>query len=294
MTGLAIDFYGARPNPQAVKTAGYTAVLFYLRNPADPHAYINAGLGVGTIFEYLADESLQGAAKGTADGRLAAQQMTALGQPAGTVHMVNLADFAPTPTQLPAIRAYWLAYLAETSAWRVLPYGTGWLLQALDTLGWQNAMNDNGMVGSAVVPQAVLYQRVIPTLHIAGTAAGEYDEDVILQPLPWWGSPQPSAPVVSATTRPAILLGDNVQKIDIPGGVRLDAAGWTCVDVPLPAGMSHENVVCARMDCASAFDPQSWQWCQAEPDFNQPTAGHVRMVFKGSPGQFFTGRIVVA
>lgn len=103
-----------------------------------------------------------------------------------------------------------------------------------------------------------------------------------------------AAPKPGTATRPPILLGDNVQKIDIPGGVRLDAAGWTCVDVPLPAGMNHDNVVCARMDCASAFDPQSWQWCQAEPDFNQPTAGHVRMVFKGSPGQFFTGRIVVA
>jgi peptidoglycan hydrolase-like protein with peptidoglycan-binding domain len=178
------------------------AALHYLRNlTADRVAALHAaGLGVGTIFETLADESLGGAAVGAADGQTAAAQMRALGQPAGTVHAVNLADFAPTADQLPAIVAYWAAYRAATAAWQVIPYGTGWLAQAAHLAEWQNAMDNNGVPGSLVAAGAVLYQRVQPTLSIPGA---DYDEDVILAPLNWWAAtPDPPPPPAPAPVPP--------------------------------------------------------------------------------------------
>lgn len=224
---LAFDALSTTIDPAAAKAAGYEAFLGYTRvlTPAICQKYLAVGMGVGTIFEYQANESLQGAAKGTADGKLAAQQLTALGQPAGTVHVVNLADFAPTQSELPAVEAYWKAYTAETAAWHVIPYGTGWLLQAMAQLGWQNAMNDNGVPGSTVVTNAVVYQRTQPTRTIAGTSPGSYDEDIILETLPWWGlnTPQPTPggpPVVNVNAPPAGPV------CYLPGGTTDDY--WIC------------------------------------------------------------------
>jgi len=211
MTGLAFDALSTSIDPAAAKQAGYEAFLGYTRVlTADVcQRYINAGLGVATIFEYQADESLQGSAKGTADGQLAAQQLTALGQEHGTLHVVNLADFAPTPSQLPTIVAYWQAYVAQTSAWHVIPYGPRWLLDAMGVKGWQNAMDDNGEAGDVVSANAVVYQRVTPTRTIAGTTAHTYDEDVVLADLPWWGLtiPVPPAPFIAKETHMFVAAG---------------------------------------------------------------------------------------
>lgn len=208
---LGIDFYGARPNPQAIKDADYEIVLRYLRNltAAEAESYLAVGLGLVTIFETSAQASLGGAAAGQHDGATAAAQMRALNQPAGTLSTVNLSDFVPVPAQLPAIEAYWQAYESETSEWLILPYGTGWLGEQMNHSEWENAENDNGVLGSTVVPQAVIYQRITPTKpQIAGTKPGDYDEDAFFALLPIWGI---KAPVPTPTATKEELTVSTVQ-----------------------------------------------------------------------------------
>lgn len=220
MTELAVDFLDTSIDPSAVKAAGYAGVLMYTRvlTAAICEKYLAAGLGVATIFEYAADESLQGAAKGTSDGQMAARQLRAVGQPPGTLHTVNLADFAPAVAELPNIVAYWDAYLAETSAWHVLPYGTGWLAQAAHLPEWQNAMNDNGVAGSLVAAQAVIYQRTSPTRVIAGVSPSSFDEDVILSAVPWWTSQPVHAATPTAADPPTTTTAKERNMILINDG----------------------------------------------------------------------------
>lgn len=190
MPDLAIDALSTTISPGAIKAAGYIGVLNYLRNVTRDvvDGYHAVGLGFGSIFETEASESLGGAAAGIRDGQTAYAQMIALGQPRGTLHVVNLGDFAPIPSEVPVIRDYWTAYVQQVNAWSVIPYGTGWLLQQLALYGWQNAMDNNGFSGSMVVPEAVLYQRVRPTRSIPNAS---YDEDVVISPLHWWVSSVP-------------------------------------------------------------------------------------------------------
>ena len=210
---LAVDMLSTTIDPAAIKAAGYVAVLRYLKNltPEEAHGYLAHGLGIGTIFESAATESLGGAAAGAQDGAVAAAMMRSLGQPAGTVHVVNLSDFAPTPADLPAITAYWHAYTAQTRQWQVIPYATGWLLHATGFLGWQNAMDDEGVPGSRVSSRAVIYQRVAPTKRIAGS----YDEDVILSDaLRWWGITAPT-PANPTPEEPVDLTPAQIQAIAV-------------------------------------------------------------------------------
>ena len=216
MPPLACDFL-YQPAPAAtIKAAGYDAVLTYLRvlTKTQVAAYHAAGLGVGTIFETLATEALGGAAKGAADGALVRSQCQALGQPPGTVVWFNVADFQPTPTQIPALAAYLRSFEQALGDYGCGPYATSYVMDALAhtsrQLWWQNAENDNGVPGNIVNSSAVLYQRVTPTLTIPGASPGSWDEDVVVNTatIPWWGptsKPATSPPATStpATTQPS-------------------------------------------------------------------------------------------
>lgn len=191
---LAIDFDGARPSPQAVQSSGHVAVLRYLRDlgPIEARTYLDAGLGIGLIFEYAADRALSGGAGGQSDGKLAAGQAISMGAPKGTICFLNVGDFVATPQQIPAIVAYYNEFFtAAGGLFTPGGYGTRFIIDSLAAAGcqgiwWQNAMNDNGVTGDIVSIHAGLYQRVIPTVGIAGVAAGDVDEDVVLAPIPWW------------------------------------------------------------------------------------------------------------
>lgn len=70
-----------------------------------------------------------------------------------------------------------------------------------------------------------------------------------------------------------------------------DAAGWYAFNVGLPAGKTNADIVSIVCDAASAFDPQSWHFCSAQPDFK--TLGQI--VFKSvAPNDTFTARVYVA
>lgn len=212
---LAIDFDGARPSPQAVLSSGHVAVLRYLRDlgKLEAASYLDAGLGIGLIFEYAADRALSGAAGGWADGRLAAGQAAALGVPPGTICFLNVGDFVATADQIPFIAGYYNAFFDNVGpAFAPGGYGTRFIIDALAASGckgiwWQNAMNDAGVTGDVVSIHAGLYQRVVPTVGIAGVAAGDVDEDVVLAPIPWWTATGVADPPPNpATDRPANLV----------------------------------------------------------------------------------------
>lgn len=123
--------------------------------------------------------------------------------------------------------------------------------------------------------------------------AGPYDRS-ILSPsfltLPGTARPVPDHPGPAPIT-----LGDNVDSIPIQA--TLDPNGWTAIGVPLPAGKTKDNIVSIVMDGRSPYDgtpTDPWETATAVPDFalNQP--GNARIVVKGSPGKFYTGRVFVA
>lgn len=221
MTTLAIDAISTTIPPAAIKQAGYVAVLQYLRvliPPAPPviPGYLAAGLGVGTIFETAAAESTLGAAQGQRDGQTAATQAQSIGQPPGTILFVNVGDFAATPAEIPAINAYWGAFKQAASLYRVGGYATSYIINQLGptdpgALWWQNAMNDNGVPGNIVNPRTSLYQRVSPTLIIPGQT-GQYDENVIISPLPWWGLALPPLPEGKAMLPCAVIADQSTSQ----------------------------------------------------------------------------------
>lgn len=111
-----IDYAWGRPDPGAVKRAGYAFVLRYLATGgpitmgkviglAERQALHAAGLGVGLVWETYANRPLEGAPAGTADGQAARSLARDLGFPDG-FPIFGSVDFDPPPTQYPTIAAY--------------------------------------------------------------------------------------------------------------------------------------------------------------------------------------------
>ncbi len=235
---LACDFLYEPASPAAIKAAGYETVLTYLRvlTKTRVAAYHAVGLNVGPIFETLATEALGGAAKGAADGALVRSQCQALGQPAGSAVWFNVSDFQPTATQIAALSAYLEAFETALGDYAYGPYGTSYVINTLAhtsrQLWWQNAENDNGVPGDIVNPAAVLYQRVTPTLAIAGASPGSWDEDVVVNTAspPWWGpatKPTTPTPTTKPATAPPTGLTVTPAHVLIKGGL-----GWCASPVP--------------------------------------------------------------
>jgi len=206
---LAIDYAWARPDPAAIRAAGYTAVLRYLSadptknlSAAEAAALLEAGLGIGLIWETTAQRSQSGAEAGAADGEAAVAQARALGFPAGGLLLANLGDFAAAAADLAEIHDYYYAFRrVPRFVYQPGGYGTGWLIDQLVAAGaigvwWQNAMDDQGVSGSVVSQHASIYQRVTPSRAIAGSQAADFDEDVYgFGPAePAWWLPAPVAP----------------------------------------------------------------------------------------------------
>jgi hypothetical protein len=220
VTAYAVDMLDTAINPAAIKAAGYSAVNRYLRNltAAEADGYLKAGLGVATIFETNAQESLGGAPSGATDGETAVAQAKSVGQQPGSLHWVNLSDFAPPPSDIPQILAYWRAYKADASYLQVGGYATGYVIDQLVKAGetgpwWQNAMNDSGWLGTTLHPQTSLYQDTSPTLPAIAGAAGQYDQDVIIDSsLRWWTlDPPPVIPQGGSEDSEVTILFDGTR-----------------------------------------------------------------------------------
>jgi hypothetical protein len=224
VTTLAIDYSYADIPPKLIAEAGYSVVIGYLS--PDPAKDLTAakiaalhavGLSVGLIWESTATRSLSGASAGGVDGDAAVAQARALGYGKGCVVFANVGDFVATSSQLGAIHAYYSAFagVVKSEGYEPGGYGTGYIIDSMGSEGyvgvwWQNGINDEGVTGSVVSPNASLYQRTEPTIHIPAWV-GEYDEDVVLKPFAVWGPatipvPQPAPAPVSAPPFPGRLI----------------------------------------------------------------------------------------
>jgi hypothetical protein len=222
---LSVDYSWARPAPAAIRAAGYAGVWRYLSGGTagkdltkeEAAALHGAGLGIGCVWETTARRATEGAAAGTADGKGAAAQARSVGLPQGCPLLVNVGDFAGASAQLDVIEAYYHAFRAETEAtWQTGGYATAFIIAGLGLRGaqglwWQNAMDDGGVPGDVVSPHASLYQRVRPTRSIAGSKAGDWDEDIAVGGVAvnWWrpaGAPAPK-PAPSPAPKPAAIEG---------------------------------------------------------------------------------------
>lgn len=212
---LAIDLSIARPAGRAIAAAGYSAVIGYVSGglqlagrPKDLDAlYIAdlqaAGLGVGLVWETSATAALGGGAQGAIDGARAVAEARSMGFPAGCPLLANLGDFAAGAGQLGAIHDYYFEFRrAPGFVWQAGGYATRYVIDGLVGQGavglwWQNAMDDAGVPGSIVSPNASIYQRTQHTRPlIAGCAATDYDENVYDMPTsparPAWYYPAPT------------------------------------------------------------------------------------------------------
>jgi Domain of unknown function (DUF1906)/Putative peptidoglycan binding domain len=210
MSQLAIDYSFVHPNPQAIADAGYQIVLRYISTdppkdvlPPEAAALHAVGLSIGLVWETDAQAALEGAQQGQADGTQAVVLARQLGY--SGVIFTNVGDFAVDPGQVSTINAYFTAFegVVNSSGFMAGGYGTGYIISILapDHQGaywWQNAMNDNGVPGDVVVGAASIYQRIRPTKVIVGTPASDYDEDLVMVPVPFWGKaiiPPPPPPI---------------------------------------------------------------------------------------------------
>lgn len=111
-----VDYAWGRPDPGAVKRAGYAFALRYLATGgpstmgkviglAERQALHAAGLGVGLVWETTQMRPLDGAAAGRADGQAARALARDLGFPDG-FPIFGAVDFNPAGTMYPAIAAY--------------------------------------------------------------------------------------------------------------------------------------------------------------------------------------------
>ena len=208
MTTFSIDFSYARPNPAAIKAAGYVGVWRYLSGGTagkditfdEFESYLKAGLGVGLVWETTGERALDGAAAGAADGRAALAQVATVGYPHGAPLVCNVGDFAATAAQIPAIEAYYNAFVAQVAAYQFGGYATGYIIDQLVALGckgiwWQNAENDEGVPGNELSPYATVYQDVVETLpEIAGSPRSDYDQDAIIGNINWAMTDPPPIP----------------------------------------------------------------------------------------------------
>lgn len=198
---LGIDFAWARPDPAAVWGAGYRFVMGYLSaggskdlTAASIAAYRAAGLQVGLVWETTANRALSDAAGGAADGAAAEAEANAVGYPADCVIFAAV-DFAATVAQIDGpIRNYMLAFSAATRR-PVGVYGSYDVVSRICTPGqapvayaWQTMAWSGGRLWQP----GHLFQRLSHTYSIAGSPVTDWDEDVLLNPLPLHGANVPA------------------------------------------------------------------------------------------------------
>lgn len=220
---LAADYAWARPSLAALKKAGYSAVLRYLStdptknlSTGERDSILNAGLGIGLVWETQSNRAIGGATAGATDGDMAVSQATALGVPPGAMLVANLGDFAATAADIPAIHEYYAAFRRVAGfGYQAGGYATGYIIDELVKAGaiglwWQNAMNDSGSLGSVVSPNASMYQRVTPTVGVPGVKAGDIDENVYgfgpATPNFWVSQPASPPPPPPPITLSALLV----------------------------------------------------------------------------------------
>jgi peptidoglycan hydrolase-like protein with peptidoglycan-binding domain len=208
MPDLAIDEAFSWADPQAVKNAGYTAVLGYLSDYPGKNWTLErvtachaCGLGVGFVWENGANDFLAGASFGAYAGRRANALVDQLGVPL-SVPIFYAVDYDAQPGDLPALLAG--LHAAENAGPRKAGgYGSIRLTEAAAADGLPDEWQAQAWSGTQVGPHASLYQRVSHTLSgIAGIDPAGYDEDVILSRAGLWF---PGQITTASVTTPVVI-----------------------------------------------------------------------------------------
>lgn len=227
METFGCDFSFTKPNPTALKNAGYSFVLGYISN--DPSkdlsagqiaAYHSAGLKVGLVFETTAGRVLSGSAGGKADGSQAHVAANARGY-AANAPIFYAVDFDATTSQYATIDAYGREFNL-TNVRPVGPYAHhNYIEHAVtpgmqpNSVGWQTAAWSGGLLSA----KASIYQRSVH-YHSLVVPANQFDEDVICRgivlhggTLSPGGTPLPTPPPPLRPIYYRVVPGDTVTAI---------------------------------------------------------------------------------
>lgn len=152
-----VDYSFARPDPAAIKAAGYVGVMRYLSwsNPqsdgkilsiGEKDALEAAGLTVGLVWEYYAARASEGQAAGVADATEALRQSDALGHHGAIYFAV---DYDAPESDQAGIDAYFWAAATIIGFSRLGAYAGYWPLKrlfdaGLITFGWQTSAWSGG------------------------------------------------------------------------------------------------------------------------------------------------------
>lgn len=97
--------------------------------------------------------------------------------------------------------------------------------------------------------------------------------------------------VVDPPAAPPFTIGDTVKAV--PFSCTTNSAGWMCLGVTLPTGKTKTDVVSVVIDAGSPYD-SGWATATGSVDYQPVQAGTCRIVLRGTPTHFFTGRVMVA
>lgn len=169
---MLADYSTLRPSASELHTAGITAVGRYLGWDAVPgyssigknltrteaRALISAGMQIFLSFEYAADAATGGITQGQMDGKLATQQLAALGAPPGmTVYFAvdfDVPDYAPTladtaasaHAKLGPVAAYFTGIRTTNPTYTVGVYGGYWACKRVLDGGGGDGVADGRLV----------------------------------------------------------------------------------------------------------------------------------------------------
>ena len=159
---LILDYSFARPNPAAMKAAGYSGVMRYLsydstKNLSKTEAIglHAAGLDIGLVWETTATRAGEGSIAGAVDAIAAEAQATALGYPADAVIFYGV-DYDAAPQAV----APYFAGVKSKARRPVGVYGSKRVVEGVAApWKWQACAWSAGLVST----QAHLYQRLHAT-----------------------------------------------------------------------------------------------------------------------------------
>lgn len=225
------DYAWGRPDPAAIKAAGFVAVCRYLSHDmtgktltADEAGALHAaGLGVVLNFEDSAGRPLQGAGAGTADAQFANDLADQLGAPA-SCPIYYSCDTDPGPQPSLQLVAYYVA-AAAVGRRPVGVYGGAVLVQfllnrSIAQYGWTaNASSwDHGVAPVGHMHQ--LYGHPAGTPTIAGVSPQAYDTSEVLNPnFGAWGGTQGEPDMTPDEHNILVAIGQRLQQIqgEAPG-----------------------------------------------------------------------------
>lgn len=222
------DFAWTKPDPTALKNAGYSFVLGYISNNptkdlsgAQIAAYAKAGLRVALVFETTADRVLSGSAGGRSDGIAANAAANSRGY-AHNAPVFYAVDFPITPSEYAVVDAYGSAFNMANS--RIVgPYADFAYIEHSVTpgkqpnqVGWQTAAWSNGLLSQ----KAAIYQRSVHH-HPLVVPADQFDEDVICKTItlhggalsPGGNAPKPTPPKPLQPIHYTVRSGENLTVI---------------------------------------------------------------------------------